>query len=155
MNRGLQVCLALLRIAAGITVLGPGLTKLGWFAHPALEPILANWAAHAPAGIVTSYLHWVTPHHAALARVVAVGELCLGTMLVLGLFTPLAAALAFFMVANYHFASGAMFHATWFTAGNGLAYLLMFPVLVAGRAGVALGVDGVLGRSMMRSAPRI
>jgi putative oxidoreductase len=154
MSRGLQVCLALLRIAAGVTLLGPGLSKLGWFAHPALEPILATWAQHSPAGVVTSYLHVVTPHHAALARVVAVGELGLGALLVLGLFTPLAAALAFFMVANFHFASGAMFHTSWFTGGNGLAYLLVYPVLVAGRAGIALGADGVLGRSMMRSGPR-
>jgi uncharacterized membrane protein YphA (DoxX/SURF4 family) len=154
MNRGLQICLALLRIAAGVSLLGPGLNKLGWFEHPALEPILANWAAHAPVGIVTSYLHWVTPHHAGLARVVALGEVGLGSLLVLGLFTPVAAALALLMVANYHFASGAMFHTTWFTGQNGLVYLLVYPVLVAGRAGVALGVDGLLGRSMMRSGPR-
>ncbi len=36
---------------------------------------------------------------------------------------------------------------------NGLVYLLIFPVLIAGRAGVELGLDGILGRSM-RSAPR-
>ena len=57
MTRGLQVTLGLLRIAAGISLLGPGLNKLGWFAHPALEPILANWAQHAPNGMVVRYHH--------------------------------------------------------------------------------------------------
>ena len=52
MSPRLQIALGLLRIATGISLLGPGLNKLGWFAHPALEPILANWAQHAPNGMV-------------------------------------------------------------------------------------------------------
>ena len=148
MSRGLQVTLGLLRIAAGISLLGPGLNKLGWFAHPALEPILANWAQHAPNGMVVRYLHLVSPHHAGLARIVAVGELGLGTLLVLGFFTPIAALLAAVMVAQFHFASGAMFQPSYLMGQNGLVYLLIFPVLIAGRAGVSLGLDGILGRSM-------
>ena len=153
MSHRLPIALGLLRIATGISLLGPGLQKLGWFAHPALEPILANWAQHAPNGLVVRYLHLVTPHHATLARVVAIGELSLGTLLVLGFFTPVAAILAILMVAQYHLASGAMFQASYLMGQNGFVYLLIFPVLIAGRAGVALGLDGILGRSM-RSAPR-
>jgi uncharacterized membrane protein YphA (DoxX/SURF4 family) len=153
MTQGLQVALGLLRIATGISLLGPGLNKLGWFAHPALEPILANWAQHAPNGMVVHYLHLVAPHHAGLARIVAVGELGLGTLLVLGFFTPIAALLALIMVAQYHFASGAMFQSSYLMGQNGLVYLLIFPVLLTGRAGVGLGLDGILGRSM-RSGPR-
>ena len=53
MPHGLQVVLGLLRIAAGISLLGPGFAKLGWFAHPALErlPIAhrePDIAQHAP-----------------------------------------------------------------------------------------------------------
>jgi uncharacterized membrane protein YphA (DoxX/SURF4 family) len=148
MARGLQVTLALLRIATGISLLGPGFNKLGWFAHPTLEQTLANWAQHAPNGLVVAYLHLVTPHHAFLARLVALGELGLGTLLVLGFFTPIAALLALIMVAQYHFASGAMFQGSYLFGQNGLVYLLIFPVLVAGRAGAALGLDGILGRSL-------
>ena len=152
MPRGLQVALALLRIAAGISLLGPGFAKLGWFAHPTLEQTLANWAQHAPNGLVVGYLHLVTPHHAALARLVAIGELGLGTLLVLGFFTPVAALLALVMIAQYHFASGAMFQGSYLYGQNGLVYLLIFPVLMVGRAGVALGLDGILGRSLRSSA---
>jgi uncharacterized membrane protein YphA (DoxX/SURF4 family) len=152
MPRGLQITVALLRIAAGISLLGPGFAKLGWFAHPTLEQTLANWAQHAPNGLVVGYLHLVTPHHAGLARLVAIGELGLGTLLVLGFFTPVAAALAFLMVAQYHFASGAMFQGSYLFGQNGLVYLLIFPVLVAARAGVALGLDGILGRSLRRTS---
>jgi uncharacterized membrane protein YphA (DoxX/SURF4 family) len=151
MPRGLQVTLALLRIAAGISLLGPGFGKLGWFAHPTLEQTLANWAQHAPNGLVVGYLHLVTPHHAGLARLVTIGELGLGTMLVLGFMTPVAAVLAFIMVAQYHFASGAMFQGSYIFGQNGLVYLLIYPVLVAGRAGVSLGIDGIVGRSLRGS----
>jgi uncharacterized membrane protein YphA (DoxX/SURF4 family) len=154
MSRGLQVALALLRIAAGISLLGPGFAKLGWFTHPTLEQTLANWAQHAPNGLVVSYLHLVTPHHAGLARLVVTGELGLGTLLVLGFFTPVAGVLAFLMIAQYHFASGAMFQGSYIFGQNGLVYLLIFPVLVAGRAGVELGFDGILGRRLRgASAP--
>ena len=151
MPRGLQITLALLRIAAGISLLGPGFGKLGWFAHPALEQTLANWAQHAPNGLVVGYLHLVSPHHAGLARIVAIGELGLGTLLVLGFFTPIAAVLALVMVAQFHFASGAMFQGNYLFGQNGLVYLLIFPALIAGRAGVALGLDGILGRSLRSS----
>ena len=154
MTSGLQLALALLRIAAGISLLGPGLLKLGWFAHPALEQSLAAWAQHSPNGMVTSYLYLIMPHHAALARIVAIGELGLGSLLVLGFLTPLAALLALVMVAQFHFASGAMFQGSYITGQNGLVYLLIYPVLIAGRAGIALGLDGILGRSLGRSAAR-
>src|SRR5947208_351468 len=104
---GLSICLALLRIATGVSLIGPGLKKLSWFAHPGLEQQLAGFASHAPNGMVTSYLHAVTPHHAVLARIVVLGELGLGALLILGLFTPVAATLPFLMVAQFHSAIGA------------------------------------------------
>ena len=46
------VALALLRIAAGIALIGPGLHKLSWLARPALESTLASWAAHPANGSI-------------------------------------------------------------------------------------------------------
>ena len=66
----------------------------------------------------------------------------------------LLALLALVMVAQFHFASGAMFQGSYITGQNGLVYLLIYPVLIAGRAGIALGLDGILGRSLGRSAAR-
>jgi uncharacterized membrane protein YphA (DoxX/SURF4 family) len=144
----LQIALALLRIAAGVSLIGPGVRKFGWLLKPMLEPHLAGWLAHPHNALVTKYLHVVMPHHAVLARVVALGELGLGAMLLLGLFTPLASALALLMVLNFHFASGALFSLEYVTGQDGLVYLLLFPVLLFGKAGLALGLDGLLGRRM-------
>ena len=148
MSRPLQIFLAFLRVAAGVSLIGPGLHKLSWFLKPALEPQLASWVSHAPNVAVTKYLELLLPHAQWLARVVVVGELGLGALLIAGLLTPLAAALAFLMVLNFHFASGAMMSLDYLTGQDGLVYLLLFPVLLLGRAGLALGADGVLGRRL-------
>ena len=153
MSRGFQLCLALLRIAAGVTLVSTGAHKFGWFAHPALDQVFATWSSHTTNPLLQRYLAVMAPHAAVLARVVVVGELGLGAMLIAGLLTPLAAALAFVMVLNFHFASGKMFGLDYLTGMDGLVYLLIFLVLAAGRAGLALGVDGALGRKSS-AAPR-
>jgi uncharacterized membrane protein YphA (DoxX/SURF4 family) len=152
-SRGFSVFLAFLRIAAGLSLIGPGLRKLGWFTHPTLEPTLAAWAAHPHNALVAKYLALVTPHHGVFARLVVLGELGLGALLVLGFLTPLAALLAFAMVLNYHFASGQMFALDYLRGQSGLVYLLIFPVLLLGRAGTSLGLDGVLARSGQKPRP--
>jgi uncharacterized membrane protein YphA (DoxX/SURF4 family) len=83
-----------------------------------------------------------------MARLVVLGELGLGTLLVLGFLTPVAALLAFLMVMQFHFASGAMLSKQYVLGQNGLVYLLVYLVLFAGRAGQALGVDAIIGRAV-------
>lgn len=146
--RPLQVLLAFLRVAAGISLLAPGIRHVGWLANPTLSTQLAQWSSHTTQPLVAKYLAFVTPHANVLARVVVAGELILGAMLILGFLTPLAAALAFLMVANFHFASGAILSLDYVTGQDGLVYLFVFPVLLLGRAGLALGADGVMGKRM-------
>src|SRR6267143_6011058 len=66
---------------------------------------------------------------------------------------PLAALLAFFMVLNFQFASGQLFSASYLRGQSGLVYLLTYPVLFFGRAGTALGVDGLIARGIRRAKP--
>jgi uncharacterized membrane protein YphA (DoxX/SURF4 family) len=148
---GFPLILALLRIATGISLFASGLHKVGWLAHPALEPKLTAWAAHPANGLVAKYLAIVTPHHSALARLVVLGELGLGLLLILGLLTPLASLVAFFMVLNFQLAGSSIFSGEYLRGQGGLAYLLIFPVLFFGRAGTALGVDGLIARRGPRS----
>jgi uncharacterized membrane protein YphA (DoxX/SURF4 family) len=152
LTRGFSLFLAFLRIATGLSLFASGLRKLGWFAHPALEQIFVAWSAHPANGLVATYLRVVTPHHAFLARVVVLGELTLGMLLILGLMTPLASLLAFFMVLNFQLAGSSMFAGDYFRGQSGFAYLLIFPVLFFGRAGTSLGLDGLIARAR-RQAP--
>jgi len=147
---GFTLFLAFLRIAAGISLLTSGLQKLSWFANPPLEQKFAEWAAHPANGTVSSYLSFVSGHPALFSRLVAAGELGLGLLLILGLLTPLAAILAFFMVLNFQFASSQLFSLAYLRGQSGLAYLLIYPVLFFGRAGTSLGVDGAVARGIRK-----
>jgi len=149
---GFSLFLALLRIAAGVSLLTSGLQKLSWFAHPPLQEKFAEWAAHPANAAVAKYLGFVSQSPGAFSRLVALGELGLGTLLVLGLLTPLAALLAFVMVLNFQFASSQMFSLNYLRGQSGLAYLLIYPVLFFGRAGTTLGLDGLIARGMRRGS---
>lgn len=144
----LQFVLAFLRIATGAALLAPGIHKLGWLANPTLDAQLKLWIGAQHNALVLKYLNFMLPHAPVLARVVVAGELVLGVLLITGFLTPLAAALGFLMVANFHFASGAMLSLDYLTGQDGLVFLFIFPVLMLGRAGLALGVDGALGKRM-------
>ena len=151
-SRGLSLWLALLRIAAGISLFAAGLHKLSWFTHPPLDQKFVEWSQHPANALVAKYLAFVSDHPTILGRMVVLGELGLGMLLIAGFLTPLAALLAFFMVLNYQLASSAMFSMSYVAGQSGLAYLLVYPVLILGRAGTALGVDGVLARTGRRNA---
>jgi uncharacterized membrane protein YphA (DoxX/SURF4 family) len=147
-TRGFFAILALLRIATGLSLIMTGLQKLAWFGSSTpLEQKLTDWAQHPANDLMTKYLTFATHHAGLLARLVVVGELGLGALLVAGLLTPLAAILAFLMVAQFQFASGSMFALTYLRGQSGLVYLMVFPVLFFGRAGTAIGVDGFLSRA--------
>jgi uncharacterized membrane protein YphA (DoxX/SURF4 family) len=146
-SRGFFAFLAFLRAAVGVSLITTGLTKLAWFgsADP-LAQKLADWSAHPANAAVAHYLAFASAHTGLLARVVVLGELGLGTLLVLGFLTPLAALLGFVMVLQFQFASSQLFSLAYLRGSSGLAYLLVFPVLMLGRAGTVLGIDGALMR---------
>jgi len=148
LSPGFSLFLALLRIAAGVSLFTSGLQKLSWFAQPPLQQKFAEWSAHPANDAVATYLAFVSHYPGAFARVVVVGELGLGALLILGLLTPVAALLAFVMVLNFQFASGQIFSMGYVRGQSGLAYLMIYPVLYFGRAGTTVGVDGLLPRGV-------
>ena len=105
-----------------------GMQKLSWFAQPPLQQRFAEWASHPANAAVAKYLGFVSQYPAVFSRVVPVGELGLGMLLIAGLLTPLAALLAFLMVLNYQFASSQMFSMAYLRGQSGLAYVLIYPV---------------------------
>lgn len=152
-SRGFTVFLAFLRIAAGLSLLLAGLHKLQWFAHPdQLAGMFTQWQAHPANALVAKHLAFVSQHTNLFARLVVLGELGVGTLLLVGFLTPLAALLGFVMVLNFQFAGGDMFAMKYLTGASGLTYLLVFPMLMLGRAGTSLGIDGLLSRRGQKPA---
>lgn len=153
-TRGFFGALALLRIAAGVSLLLSGMQKLSWLqSGAALHQHLVDWSQHPANAAAARYLALVTPHSGLFARLVVLGELGLGALLILGLLTPLAALLAFVMVAQFQFAGGQMSALNYLRGQSALVYLLVYPVLCLARAGTALGIDGLLAGRRRVSGP--
>ena len=118
--------LAIVRIFIGIFFIFEGLGKIRWFLDASiLNEQFAGWTQNAAPG---SIAHWylervAVPWVTVFARAVPLGEICSGLALVLGIWTPLFAFIAFFMALNFQIASGAVFKYSFLTSGYG------FPVL--------------------------
>jgi uncharacterized membrane protein YphA (DoxX/SURF4 family) len=118
--------LTVLRICIGVFFIFEGLGKVRWFTNSSiLAAQFAEWSNTLASGsIAQAYLQRVAvPGTAVFARLVPLGELLSGLALVLGVWTPLAAFLAFFMALNFQIASGALFKYSFLTSGYGLPVL--------------------------------
>jgi uncharacterized membrane protein YphA (DoxX/SURF4 family) len=136
--------LATLRILIGVFFVFEGISKVRWFTDASiLAGRFADWHQAAAAGSASAWYlsHIAVPGTAIFARLVPLGELLGGLALVVGLWTPLVAFLAFFMVLNIHIASGALFAFSFLTNGYGL------PVL---GSTLALAIGGVRLRWSLR-----
>ena len=136
--------LTILRIMIGVFFVFEGMGKLRWFTDTSiLAARFAEWDQAAAAGSASAWYlsHIAVPGTAIFARLVPLGEICGGLALVMGLWTPVVAFLAFFMVLNIHVASGALFKYSFLTNGFGL------PVL---GSTLALAIGGVRLRWSIR-----
>ena len=118
--------LLVVRICLGAFFIFQGLGKLRWlFDASMLSGQLAGWMQRAAPGSVSLwYLERIAiPGASVFARLVPLGEIGSGLALLLGVWTPLFAFIAFFMVLNYQIAGGALFKYSFLTSGYGLPVL--------------------------------
>ena len=127
--------LTIVRICIGLFLIFEGLGKIRWFVDSSiLARQLNGWLHDAGAGSLSHrYLEAIAfPLTGVLARLLLVGEPACGVSPLLGLWSSVFAALAFFMVLNFHVASGALFTYNFLTNGYG------WPV-IGSTLGLALG----------------
>jgi uncharacterized membrane protein YphA (DoxX/SURF4 family) len=121
-----RAALTVLRICLGVFFLFEGLGKIRWFADPSiLANQLKGWAASMPAASLSGkYLAAIAlPRVGYFARLVPLGELACGVAMIVGVWTPLFAFVAFFMALNFQFASGVLLQYSFLTSGYGLPVL--------------------------------
>lgn len=140
------VGLAVVRIFIGVFFVSQGLIKLHWFGDPSdlagrFDSYLELVGAGSPSGWYLE--HVAIPWTAVFARLVPLGELGCGLAMVIGFRTSLAALTALFMVANFHFASGAFFVPGFFTNAHGLPVLGSLFALLLGGLGLPLSVSSL------------
>jgi uncharacterized membrane protein YphA (DoxX/SURF4 family) len=127
--------LVVLRLMIGTFFVFEGLGKLRWFTDTSiLSGVFKTWSESAAAGSVTAWYlgNIAVPGLSIFARLVPLGEILGGLALLIGLWTPLVAFLAFFMVLNIHVASGAIFKYSFLSNGYGLPVLGSTLALVIG-----------------------
>lgn len=116
--------LRVLAMCLGVFLIFEGLGKLAWFGSSTLlSEQLQGWLKTAPPSSRWYLETFAIPGIPMFARLVVLGELSAGIALVAGFWTRLAAALAFLMVLNFHFASGRIFQYSFLTNGYGLPVL--------------------------------
>lgn len=133
--------LTALRLCLGVFFLFEGISKLGWLADP--SPLTAQLTGYLEDanGWNRAYLERVCiPGAAIFARLVLFGELATGVSLITGVYARYAAAAAFLMVLNIHFASGLLFQYRFLTNGYGLPVLGGLLALAIGGAALPLSL---------------
>jgi uncharacterized membrane protein YphA (DoxX/SURF4 family) len=148
--------LTILRICLGVFFIFEGLGKIRWFAHPSiLGDQLHAWLGSVPAGSLShAYLErFAIPGVSTLARLVPLGEMTSGVALLLGVWTPLFAAIAFFMAFNFEFASGLIFSYAFLTNGYALPVLGSTLALAVGGVRLPWSIRGA-GSTRATRAPR-
>jgi len=129
-----------LRLLLGVFFLFEGLDKMAWLFDPSLlvTNSLQNWARN---GVPISRWYVETiciPGAPLFARLVFLGEVATGAALLLGYWTRIAAAVAFLMVLNIHFAHSSIFRFSFLSQGDGLPVLGGLLALAIGGQDLAL-----------------
>jgi uncharacterized membrane protein YphA (DoxX/SURF4 family) len=136
--------LAFLRVFLGVKFLLAAATKWNWLGTPRLENMLTGWAKNAmwePYGLFLSQS--ILPHASLFTYLVFFGELTVGLLLTLGLFSRAAALVGMFLNANFLLAT---WHLGGASQGVNQAFLAMeFATLLTG-AGRVYGLDARLAR---------
>ena len=141
--------LVIVRICLGVFFIFSAIGKLRWFTDSSiLSGQFALWMHNAAPGSITQlYLQRVAiPGVAVFARLVPLGEFVCGLALLVGFWTPIFALLAFFMVLNYHVATGAIFEMSFLANRSGL------PVL-GSTLGLAVTAKGKSSKAKVKSKP--
>jgi thiosulfate dehydrogenase (quinone) large subunit len=144
-----RAALALLRVYLGAVFLIAALPKLHEDFTPGLTAFIQGRAMEQSHGFYREFLQVVVlPNAQLFARLVTWGELLVGILLLLGLMTRLAGALALLLTANYMLAKGAW---PWTPSSNDAAFAIVSLALMIGAAGRTFGLDSILARRWPRS----
>jgi uncharacterized membrane protein YphA (DoxX/SURF4 family) len=141
-GRGAAIGFRVLALLVGMYFVFNGVQTIAWFTDSSmLAERLNAWVQNA-APSTRWYIETVArPGVPLFARLVPLVELSTGAALILGFWTRLAAALAFLMVVNLHFARGFFYEWAFLTDGAGLPVLGSLLALALGGARLPFSVS--------------
>ena len=131
------MALRVLAFALGLFFIFTALGKIDWLANGGI--LLDRFQRSLPGArpSVRWYLETIAiPGAPLFARLVPLAELCTGAALIIGFWPRLVAALALFMVLNFHFIDGSYWSREFLRSGLG-------PPLIGGLLALAIGGKGL------------
>lgn len=144
-----RAALVVLRVYLGGVFLVASLPKLQHDFTPFLVGFLEQVTLERGHPFYREFVQQVVlPNAPVFAALVTWGELLVGVLLILGLFTRLSAVVALVLAVNYMFAKGAWF---WTPSSNDAAFAAISVALLIGAAGRTLGLDAFLAQRWPRS----
>jgi uncharacterized membrane protein YphA (DoxX/SURF4 family) len=134
--------LRILSLALGVFLIFMAIDKIAWLTDGSiLTRRLQEWRGTARP-MARWYLDTIAlPGAPLFARVVVLCELAAGTALILGTKVRLAAALAFLMILNFHFAADLVFRYSYLINAYGLPILGGLLALAVGGSRLPLSVS--------------
>jgi len=131
-----------LSVVMGVFLFFMGIDKLSWLTDAGvLAGRFQEWLETAPPASRWYLETLAIPGAPVFARLVPLAEMVAGAALLCGYLVRVAAALAFFMVLNFHFASDVLFHYSYLTNGYGLPVLGSLMALAIGGARLPLTIS--------------
>lgn len=129
----IAIALRILAIGLGVFFVAMSLNKIAWLTNASLlSDRFVRWAPAASPG-VRWYLETIAlPTAPILARAIPISEFCVGLAFVAGLWIRPAAALALFLVLNFHFGTSAFYAWEFLRDGTGPPVLAAVVALVIG-----------------------
>ena len=140
--RGAAIGVRVLALLLGLYLVFNGFQKIAWFTDSSILAERLNAWLQGAAPSTRWYIETVaSPGIPLFARLVPLVELSTGAALMLGFWTRLAAALAFLMVVNLHFARGFFYEWAFLTDGAGLPVLGSLLALALGGSRLPFSVS--------------
>lgn len=141
-GRNAGASLRALSVVMGVFLIFMGIDKISWLTDDSvLAGRFREWLETAPAASRWYLEKLAIPGTPVFSRLVPLAEMAAGTALVCGFRVRLVAALALFMVLNFHFASDVLFHYSYLTNGFGLPVLGGLLALAIGGTGMPLSLS--------------
>ena len=137
------IALRILAIGLGVFLIAMSMNKIAWLTNTnLLSDRFVRWAPAASPG-VRWYLETIAlPVAPILARAIPVSEFCIGLAFVVGLWIRPAAALALFLVLNFHFGTSALYAREFLRDGTGPPVLAALVALVIGGRSLPFTIRG-------------
>ena len=139
----IAIALRILAIGLGVFFVAMSLNKMAWLTNASLlSDRFVRWAPAASPS-VRWYLETIAlPAAPILARAIPISEFCVGLAFVAGLWIRPAAALALFLVLNFHFGTSAFYAWEFLRDGTGPPVLAALVALVIGGRRLPFAIHG-------------